>query len=464
MDGFKGRLTHSIRFRLSFGLSAAIVAIAIGAGALSFWSAYREAEDLQDDMLRQIAILFHDSPTLPWRMATADVGPPRSARTATAEGDDEEARVTVQDLAVPVPPAADPDAGPALPLPLPQTDGLHTIPLGGETFRVLVATGPSGRQIAVSQETGLRDEIAQASAERTIMPLLILVPILLAAVADITRKLFRPVGALAQELDRRPDQALHSIGMRSIPLEVRPFIDAINRLLRRVDLSMQTRRRFVQDAAHELRSPLTALSLQAERLAQVEMSPPARERLAALRAGIDRGRVLLDQLLSLARVQSAPLTPSSQVSVRAVYRDVLEDLMPLAEARGIDIGIEGADDATVHASQTDLTALVKNLVDNALRYTPAGGKVDLSVAVEGGEVVLRVADTGPGIPSEARLHVLEPFYRLANQDTIGSGLGLSIVKAVADRMGAGLSLETSNAATGTGLTVTVRVPLPAPRP
>ena len=252
--------------------------------------------------------------------------------------------------------------------------------------------------------------------------------------------------------------ALQSL-MSMLPAEVRPFAVAINRLLARVSQSMESQRRFVADAAHELRSPLTAMSLQAERLAEAEMSSVARERLTVLRQGIERGRSLLDQLLTLAKVQSAADSPKSPVSVQSIYRRVLEDLMPLAEAKHIDIGVEGTQDAEVWASELDMIALVKNLVDNAIRYTPEEGRVDLSVGVSEEKAELRVRDSGPGIPLAERDRVFDPFYRTLGSEQIGSGLGLSIVQTIAHRIGAEIRLDFVDETQQTGLKVSVIVPM-----
>ena len=320
---------------------------------------------------------------------------------------------------------------------------------------------PQGRvaRIAVAQETGVRDEIARDSALRTLMPFLILVPILLLIVADLVRKMFRPIASLSAEIDQRAEQELHPIEESHLPAEVRPFVVAINRLLGRVGQSMETQRRFVADAAHELRSPLTALSLQAERLAQTDMSDLAHERLTTLRRGIERGRNLLDQLLTLAKAQTALDRPKSSVSMQHVYRRVLEDLMPLAEAKHIDIGVEGEQDAQIWVNELDVIAIVKNLIDNAIRYTPDGGRVDLSVTTEEGRAILRIQDSGPGIQVAERERVFDPFYRTLGSDQVGSGLGLSIVKAVTDRIGAEIQLGFSDEVAHSGLCVCVLVPL-----
>jgi two-component system OmpR family sensor kinase len=228
---------------------------------------------------------------------------------------------------------------------------------------------------------------------------------------------------------------------------------AINRLLARVAQSMTAQRRFVADAAHELRSPLTALSLQAERLGEADLSGAARDRLIALRCGIERSRNLVNQLLSLARAQAAGDDPPSSVSVQLVYRRVLEDLMPLAEAKHIDIGVDGEQDVHVRMSEADLLAVVKNLVDNAIRYTPDGGRVDLSVNAAEDRAVLQIKDSGPGIPLAERERVFDPFYRAPGSDDVGSGLGLSIVKAISDRVGAEIRLSFSDEPGQTGLCI-----------
>lgn len=451
MDGFKKRLNQSLQFKLSFSLSLAIVLIGLVAGIFSFTSAFDEAHELQDDMLRQVAALF-DRQHLPL-VHFGDDG--------RAKDSDEESRVIVQYFAGDSKVNRIADAGAPLPLPSALPDGLHTLDVNGESFRVLVKTTSSSERIAVAQEAGIRDEIARASALRTLMPLLVLVPILLLIVADLVRKMFRPMVALSIEIDQRGEQELHPVESSHLPAEVRSFVVAINRLLARVEQSMEIQRRFVADAAHELRSPLTALSLQAERLANAETPELARERLISLRLGIERGRNLLDQLLTLANTQAAVDRPVSSVSVKHVYRRVLEDLISLAEEKKIDIGLEGEQDISVWVNELDLMTMVKNLVDNAIRYTPDGGRVDLSVSTENGRVMLAIQDSGPGIEVSERERVFDPFYRTLGSGQVGSGLGLSIVNAVAKRIGAEIQLGFSDEVQHSGLCVRVFMPIVA---
>lgn len=448
MDGFQRRLSASLQFKLSLVLSLAILVIAVAAGLFSFHAAYGEAHELQDDVLRQVAALLQHSGLSPDDPGAAD----------QQRSENEESRVIVQRLGQSKTSGKPLDAGGNLTLPGTLRDGLQNYTSGGEEFRLAVITTVSGARWAVAQEAAFRDEIARDSALGAVMPFLVLVPILPLIVVLLVRSMFRPVAVLSLEVDERSDQALHPIQAEHVPNEVRPFVVAINRLLAKAGTAMEAQRRFVADAAHELRTPLTALSLQAERLAETPLSAPAAERLQALRQGIERGRGMLEQLLALARAQTLNEPPATAVSVQTTYRRVLEDLMPLAQAKKIDIGVEGSQDAWVKANEIDLLTLVKNLVDNAIRYAPEGGRVDLSVATTPDrQVVLRICDDGPGIPNEERSRVFDPFYRGVESTQVGSGLGLSIVKAIADRYGASVLLNFANEAQQSGLCVTVRL-------
>lgn len=444
MDGFKKRLSESVQLRLSVTLSLAIILVALAAGVFAFASAFEETHEQQDDTLRQVAMLFdRQQMTLRYPQGPA------------IEGDDEESRVIIQHLGDSQQASGTTDE--TLPLPFPTTlaNGLSTVEIAGEAFRVLVHTTARGERIAVAQESDARDKDARESAWRSLLPFLILFPVLLLVVGDLVRKLFRPIEVLAAEIDQRGEQELHRIDEQHLPLEIRPFVVAINRLLTRVAHAVDSQLRFVADAAHELRSPMTALSLQSDRLAATDMSPMTRERFVPLSRGIERGRKLIDQLLSLAAAQSASARPLSTLSVHDVYRQVLEDLLPLAERKHIDIGVESAQDVQVVFNEIDLFTLVKNLVDNAIRYTPHGGRIDLSVVLTQGWVQLQVKDSGPGITLEEQARVFDPFYRSLGTDESGSGLGLSIVKAIIDRTGARIQLGWSNEIERRGLCVTV---------
>ncbi|WP_175651813.1 ATP-binding protein [Pseudomonas sp. Marseille-P9899] len=444
MDGFKKRLRESVQLRLSLVLSLAILLVAVVASIFAFVSALDEAHEQQDETLRQVAVLFdRQHMTLQYPEGKA------------IEGDDEESRVIIQYLADGKQSSATTDELMPLPFPTTLADGLSTVDVAGEAFRVLVRTTARGERIAVAQEIDARNKEARESAWRSLLPFLILLPVLLLVVGDLVRKLFRPIAALAAEVDQRAEQELHPLDEQHLPTEIRPFVIAINRLLERVAQSMETQRRFVADAAHELRSPMTALSLQAERLDAAEMPEAARERLLPLSRGIERARKLIDQLLTLAAAQSALNHPVVAVSVHDIYRRALEDLWPLAERKHLDVGVEGAEDVHVLINEMDLLTLVKNLLDNAIRHTPDGGRIDLSVQRTQATARLQIKDSGPGIAVAEQERVFDPFYRSLESAETGSGLGLAIVKAITDRSGARIEIGFSDEQQQRGLYVSV---------
>lgn len=439
MDGFKKRLTNSLQFKLSFSIAICILGFALIAGMVAFKSAYDEAHELQDDVLRQVSgFITQDSLS--------------SNALSNGEYDkvgDAESHIIIKQLG---------NTSGLLSIPPSTFDGLHSLQIDGKQYRAFVKTMNSGERIAISQPTSFRDEIASDSALRTVMPFLLMLPILLFIIAYLVRNIFQPIKKLSDEIDRRSDNELHSIEGVNLPTELRPFVVAINRLLERVNQSVVLQRRFIADAAHEMRSPLTALSLQAERIAQVQMSPESHERMSALRQGINRNRNLLEQLLTLAKAQSPTVMPEKPTSIQAVFRRVLEDLMPLVEAKHLDIGVEGQGDALVLVSELDLSTIIKNLVANAIRYTPDYGRIDLNVHQKDGHVIINVRDNGPGIPIQERSRVFEPFYRSLATSQGGSGLGLAIVKAIAEKIGAEVRLEYSDEINQSGLFVSVLLP------
>jgi two-component system, OmpR family, sensor kinase len=434
MDGFEGQVAASLRFRLSLWLTVVIVLIAAAAGTISFVSATDEAHKMQDLQLRQTGYLI----------SRLDAVPSSPLARERAGDVDFDARVVVRFLrAGPGQPAATPPRAPVFSSLL--ADGLQTVFVGNEEWRVFVKTNAKGVRVAVGQQTSARDAAARATALRTLMPILLLVPALALLVAVLLRQMFKPFKALADELGRRTDADLGPLNHADLPSEVWPFVVAINGLLLRMGRALAVQRRFIADAAHELRSPLTAMSLQAERLGAANMPDEARSRLDALAAGLQRTRTLLDQLLTLARTQESRSDALSKVSLQQVIRDVLEDLVPIAEAKGIDLGVLGDADGQVLARPVDLKVLVKNLCDNAVRYTPVGGRVDITVQDDGGQVTLQIDDTGPGIAEEERERVFDSFYRVLGNGEIGSGLGLAITRTVAESIDAVIELSDSRA-------------------
>ncbi len=452
MDGFKTRLSRSLQFRLSLWLSMVILAMAVPAGVYSFFSAFHEANDLQDDQLRQVAAL----------VLSRDLPPATPDHRATGKMKDDESKVIVQILA-PARNARDDDG--SLHLPDDLHDGMQTVNVNHVPWRLFVQSTVSGQRLAVGQQTEVRDEIARDSGLRTVMPFMVLIPILIALVSIMVRGMLRPIAKLSQEVDRRDDQDMRPLDEQHVADEIRPLIGSINRLLRRVADNMDAQRRFLADAAHELRSPLTALSLQAENLAATDLSPASKARLLPLRQGLNRSKALLEQLLTLARSQNTGIPQASQVtqvSLHAVLRRVVEDSLPLAHANQIDIGVEADTEAdaevTLAAQEVDIVALIRNLIDNAIRYTPAGGNVEVRMHAQPGQVTIEVEDSGPGIQEAERERVFDPFYRVLGSDQDGSGLGLSIVKSIVARLHGRIELQHARSSAPHGLKVIIHIP------
>lgn len=436
-------MMRSLRGRLFVGLAAFIVITGIVAGAVMFHWAYEEALEAQDALLLQVGALV--------------VGNRLQTDRTLDHGVEAENRVVVEEL--------DPkhvaklSGDSLLHSAFNDDDGLQTISQGDVQWRVLVRSRSDGSRVAVGQLTAYRDEIARGTALRAVLSFAVLVPGLMLLVGVVISYSLRPVSQLADKLDASDHDHLAVLPLEGMPKELRPFVESINRLLRRIAVMLDQQRRFVADAAHELRSPITALSVQAVNLDHADMPQESRRRLAVLQTGIRRTAHLLEQLLALAKYDS-PVAPQGEAAAfDRVARDVVADLLPTAQGRTIDLGFERIESATVRVDALALAVLARNLIDNALRYTPDGGQVDVYLYGEGGNAVFRVEDTGPGICDEDLPRIFEPFYRGQHNKKEGTGLGLSIVQRVV-RGGAGsVVVENIKASTRTGLRVVVTIPL-----
>jgi two-component system OmpR family sensor kinase len=446
MDGVKKCPRNSLKTRLSYWISAAILSVAIIAASFTFSSAFEEAHELQDDVLQQMAVLF-DRYSLT----------PNDSTLTPLSQDQLEFQVSVQLLGDN--PASNPITKNILALPSNLTDGFHTVNLATQSWRVFVRTLSSSQRIAVAQETAIRDNIAFETALHTLMPLLVLIPILLLLLGYILGKILSPISILAHDVDRQTEHDLQLIPTTQLPSEIVPFVEAINRLLSKNSQVITSQKRFIADAAHELRSPITALSLQAQRLQQTELTDDARQKLNALQAGISRSIHLLEQLLSMARQQDNSIQQHQQTSLKTVFTEVIEELYPLVEAKEIDLGFSQDSDAQLNANPVRLKTLIHNLIDNAIRYTPSGGRVDLSIIETEQGIEMTIKDTGPGIANTEVQKVFEPFYRILGSNEYGSGLGLAIVASIVQQMDAKISLTPADPVNNCGLCVTVKFPL-----
>ena len=418
-------MNRSLQRHLSMVSAGVILLAGLIAAVASFSLAFADAREFQDDMLRQIAKLSVISTSAP----VPSLAHPSNASNGGIT--DPESLVSIFHL----PGDIAPDW-----LNRELSAGLHTLDTGSGKLRVFVRDGKNGMRTIVSQPTDVRDEIAINSAVRTLIPLLLLLPILAWLIAYIVRNELAPVMRLSRSLDEQPVERPRAISDADIPQEITPFVHAINRLLERVNKLMLQQRRFIADAAHELRSPLTALSLQAQNLKSAGSLDVVRERIVPLQEGIERARLLTEQLLSLARAQSGE-NADSDINVSTMARGLIADYLPLAEAKHIDLGIEEVAHLHLHAEAESLRMIIKNALENAIKYTPAGGKVTLRLLAENDNAVIEIVDNGPGIAAGEREQVFDPFYRIQDTTVAGSGLGLAIAREAAVRLGGTLSLH-----------------------
>jgi two-component system OmpR family sensor kinase len=421
-------MNHSLRRRLFVWLSAAIVVMSAATAGVAFKTNFDDANALQDTQLRQVAAA----------LATQPLAAPE-AHFRPLDPEDAETHFVIRVLGSA---NVDPDPWFDVALPAALHDGLQSVQPGRVQWRVMVARNAGGQRFGVAQRQRVRDEVARDSAVVVLVPMLAGVPLLLLIVHLLLRQGFEPLARVSRQVDQGDGSALRPLAFDGVPGEVLPLVQGVNRLLARLSGVLDQQRRMVADAAHELRTPVAAARVQADNLAHAALPADARARLESLQRGLARISELVDQLLHLARVQGATAAGGEPVDLDAVIRQAIEESLPLAETRQVDLGCIRLEAAQVRGDRSHAHALARNAIDNAVRYTPAGGWVDVSLVVDGGIAVLAVEDTGPGIPADLRERVFEPFFRIVGSEQSGNGLGLAIVDSAARALGGGVELTT----------------------
>ena len=414
----------SLRAKLLVLLTAAVLTAALVQAFAVFRNAMREADAVFDYHLQQIAL----------SLATGELGLPGFGPRSHARDDlDYVFQVWAPDgqrIYV---------SRPRVELPDQAVLGYANVAVNGQNWRVF-SMQAGGRTIQVAQPLLSRRALALTFALNSVWPMLLIVPLLLLVVAWVVRRSLTPLRKLSTELENRAATSFDPLDPGSAMLEMRPVVRAMNGLFARTRQAFDAQQMFVADAAHELRSPLAALKLQ---LQMLERAPDdSTRRLAAQRldSGIDRATHLVEQLLALARADSGGREAPAPSSLTEAARQALADTLDLAQSRGIDAGLEHAEELTVLAPPQGLRMLARNLVDNAVRYSPRGARVDVRVHLQDGRALLEVDDSGPGIPAADRPRVFDRFYRRADAPPGGSGLGLAIVRSVAERSQASVEL------------------------
>ncbi|HEX5539641.1 MAG TPA: ATP-binding protein [Methylophilaceae bacterium] len=303
--------------------------------------------------------------------------------------------------------------------------------------------------IQIAQPTSARREVAAQFAIKTVLPLLLLIPFLAALIGITVRRGLSPVRRVAAEVQSRDAASLAPVSGSGLPQEILPLTDALNGLLARLDSAIDAQRTFVADAAHELRTPLTALRLQMQ---LAERASDEAERKAAftdLKTGLDRAARLVQQLLTLARQEPAAYEHTLRpLDLNALAQNTVANFTLAADSKHIDLGIQQAAGgiACINGDSDAIAILLSNLLDNAIRYSPTGSRIDVAVQADVDSVALSVEDSGPGIAPDELSRVFDRFYRGSDTNTHGSGLGLAIVKRIADLHQA--RVETRNSARG----------------
>lgn len=423
-------MNASLRKQLFIWLSVSILVAGLLAAALSFVLSYDAANELQDAQLVQVAdVLSHSTLSA----AAIDFKP--------RDNEDAETHYVIKRLG-----SSPPNPDPRVDLVLAESlmPGLQSLEQRGIRWRTLVSENATGERFAVAQRMTVRDEVARDSALLTLLPLVVLVPVLLLIVGFVLRQAFAPMRAMSAEVDRLHGNQLMALDERRVPLEALPLVEAFNRLMRRLALALEQQRRLVSDAAHELRTPVAALIVQADNVQHVDLPVEAAARMTSLRQGLARMSSLIDQLLNFARVQGATPSMTQRLALNALVRSAIEETLPLAQAKGVDLGCVRTDEVTIQGDPLHAYALVRNAIDNAVRYAPGGGAVDVSVSIVDGMACLVVEDTGPGIADADIERVFEPFVRVLGSQESGSGLGLSIARTAAQALGGNIKLGKRN--------------------
>lgn len=433
---------RTIRARLLMWLLSAVVAAGLSSAYTLYQTALAGASQVFDEQLQTTAISLRDQSfefALPPQLPATETRNNVVVQVWTGGG----VRIYFSEL--------------YRELPGLQRPGFSNVMAGKAGWRVF-SLPSRGYVIQVAQPLAVRQQRAASLAFQTLTPLALMLPVLGAAIWLIVGAQLRPLGRLADSVRMRQPDALEPLPEASLPDEIRPVVVALNELLARLRAAIAAQQAFVADAAHELRTPLTAVRLQVQLAEEAASDEEKHAAFTQLRAGIDRAARLVEQMLNLARHEAAP-TVTDAVSLDALARDVVADLAPLADARQQDFGIAEASPATVRGDAHALRMLLRNLADNAIRYTPAGGRVDVSTGRSLGMPYLRVTDTGPGIPPEDRDRVFDRFFRRADSAAPGTGLGLAIVQTIVKNHNGIIELDDNPE--GRGLRVTVRFPVSA---
>lgn len=434
---------HSLRLRILFGVLAAVCIAWLAVAVFAYRAALHEAEELLDAHLAQSATLL-----------LSFIGDEAHELAEHPPRHRYDKKVAFQVWEGGTQLLTHSEAAPDTRL-SPDSEGFSDASVDGKHWRVFSTWDEDHRYlIQVADATGSRDDVSEEIARHLLLPLVFGLPALGFALGAFILAAFRPLTRLADSIAAQAPERLQPIKLPDAPREIAPILERLNRLFERVSRTQEEERRFTADAAHELRTPLAVMQTYAEVANAASDETTRRQALDNLLTGSRRATRLLEQLLMLARLDAqAELRNSEPCDLRAIVVDTVATLIPAALQKNVDVEIDEGPAVLVSGAAMLLQVLVRNLVDNAIRYTPAGGNVRIALQARKNGISLQVADSGPGIPTDQHEEALGRFRRLDESGQEGHGLGLSIVSRIVELHGASLTLGTPPS--GKGLLVSV---------
>ncbi len=418
----------SIRKRLLLWLTSALLIASLVLGLVTYQITKSEIDEMFDANLQQVAIALRTQFPLP---AVEQQAPETGKKVANEDDYVIQLWDTKDKLAY--------ASHPNISLPLLKHKGLHSVSFQGDDWRVYSSPVGNG-YIQVAQSLDDRLSTVKEVVSAIIVPGFIFVPLFGLLIWLAVGRGLRPLINLSDDVEALGPQAMTPLVQDNVPQEIKPLTSALNNLLERLKAAMELQRQFTADAAHELRSPLTAINLQLEILERASTVEERNSALHTLKQGIQRSIHLVQQLLMLARLEpNVSAKPFISIDFLELARLSVAQFILIAEEKKIDLGLDNRGCVLLTGDHESLRILLNNLIDNAIQHTPSGGKIDISARQTSHSIAVEVSDSGPGIPLSERERVLDRFYRAATK-TQGTGLGLSIVRAIADNHNAQLKL------------------------
>ena len=446
----------SLRRGLTTWLCAAVAGVGAICVVVGNWQAHRETQSQLDYQMEQVAHILAGQDFTAHRQPNPSEGP-LLPRVHIHHDNEDDLIVVVRDSSGGLLYVSRSNRHiPGGLLPPTEALGFQIRDFGQGEYRVFSAES-NGLKIEVAQSMDVIREAEGGVALATLLPMVLLLPVLALVIGVVIRRQIKPLDDAAAALAHRPAASFEDLPVANLPAEVRPLVDEINRLMRRLETTVTREKQFVTDAAHALRTPLTALQLQADVLDGGKDPEEKAARLAELRTGIRRVIRLSEQLLSLARNEYA----AGPITEKADLPQSLDDASQLygaaARAAEVQVRVESNAPVAVPGNARRIALIFGNLLDNAIRYSPPGGSVQVRSTVVGGRARVEIWDEGIGLPPQELERVFERFYRAPGDNSNGSGLGLSTVDSIVRQLGGSVWLE--NRADANGLIAIVTLPI-----